>query len=68
MIETQEDLLGHLTGVLEANGYRKEWVNISTAGLILVRMSKDDVEFTLAFEDMERNGVVLPDVSDLKVD
>ena len=68
MFESQEDLLGHVSEVLEANGYRKVWVNISTAGMILARFSKDDVEFTLAFEDMERNGVVLPDISDLKVD
>ncbi len=68
MIETQEDLLGDVTRVLEANGYRQLWVKISTAGLILSRYRKDSVEFTLAFEEMERQGVVLPDVSDLKVD
>lgn len=68
MIETQEGLLAYVSQLMEAHGWHKEWVNISTAGYILVRFAKDDLAFTMSLEDMIRAGTPLPDVSDLYVD
>lgn len=69
MFETQEGLLAYISQMLEARGWQKEWVNISTAGMILVRFkARNGVAFTMSLEDMRKDGEVLPDVSDLYVD
>ena len=67
-IETQEDLLGWHGSVMEAHGWKKDWVKISTAGYILASYSKDGLSFVVSFESMEFGGTPLPDVSDLYVD
>lgn len=65
---TQEELLGAISTMMEAHGWHKEWVNISTAGMILVRWSKGPYEFTMSLDEMEISGQVLPDTSDIFVD
>ncbi len=67
-MESQEKLLGAVSSALEANGFKKEWVRISTAGFIQTGWSKQDITFTLSLEEMLKGGAVLPDVSDLYVD
>lgn len=61
--------MGHVSQIMEANGWHKEWVNISTAGTCLIRWSKAGYDFTMSLEDMlGLDGTPLPDVSDLLVD
>jgi hypothetical protein len=68
LFRTQEELIGHVSQLMEANGWQKEWVNISTAGTCLIRWHKGLQEFTMSLEDMTTAGVQTPDVSDLFVD
>ncbi len=68
MFKTQEELFASVCQMMEAAGWQKEWVNLSTAGMILVAWRKGAYTFTQSFESMEQNGVPLPDVSDLYVD
>lgn len=68
LFRTQEDLIGYISSMMEANGWRKEWINISTAGTCLLRWSKSGYSFTMSLEDMLAGEEILPDVSDLFVD